>query len=175
MKMKKLISATAALAMACAIFGGTAAYAAEIPDDAAVAGMVGVDLEEPMSEEELANFNAALQEQQASGVVPYGTVTGDAGSSWINLECISSKKSQASFGCDCTKTMIALNYSLLYAGAGGGSHSGVAALLGKDWSGEHVKDHTSSGTCTVTLTASAFTTDMSLVYTLAPTDVAYIR
>ena len=60
MKMKKLISATAALAMACAIFGGTAAYAAEIPDDAAVAGMVGVDLEEPMSEEELANFNAAL-------------------------------------------------------------------------------------------------------------------
>lgn len=166
--MKKLL----VLAMVCCMVlagTGTTALAAEIPDGAGTAGVgfTGEDISYMTPEDQQAHLKDLL-----GGYSTKGTVYGDAGSSWVNLNRVDVLKSQASFGINCNYTMAALAWGLAYTD--GESAAGVALPFSKDWSGENVEDHTAPAVVTVTLTATATTLDGRVLTSLLPTDVAYI-
>lgn len=162
-----------ALIMAATMLIGTsvtsfAAEGTEIPDGASVAGVgfTGADLS-GMSDEEQEDYL-----MNSLNVMTRGTVYGNAGSSWVYLTRVDSLKSQASYGINCDYSMAALAWGLAYSD--GKSASGLAAPFSKSWSGEKVQSHSSSGTKTVTFTATATTLDGKVLTSLVPTAAAYI-
>lgn len=158
LKRKVLSVVLSSLMLASAIFAPTRAFAADyegIPE--------GADVRDLVYEEGTNDSNQ---------IVPYNTVTGSAGKSWVYLNGVSRLKSQAAFGISCTKRMDGLTWNLTYSD--GKSKSSWAAPFSKDWSNEHVQTHNSSGTKTVTLSVTAVNVNGQVMVSLMPTSAAYI-
>lgn len=158
LKRRVLGIVLSSLMLAFTIFNPTSALAVEyegIPE--------GADVKDLVYEESTEDSNQ---------IVPYNTVTGSAGKSWVYLNRVSTLKSQAAFGISCKSRMDGLTWNLTYSD--GKSKSSWAAPFSKNWSGEHVQKHNSSGTKTVTLSVAAVNVNGQVMVSLMPTSAAYI-
>ncbi|MCZ0702730.1 hypothetical protein J2T56_001064 [Natronobacillus azotifigens] len=119
------------------------------------------------------NNTAPMIEQSEDEVGVLGTVTGNAGSSWVNLNRTTSKKSQASFGSSSkSHRMVSVAWTLTYSD--GKSKTGMNFPFSKSWSNEHVQSHNSAGTKTVVLSGAAVTPTGRTLVLLNPSSSAYI-